>query len=63
MVTTGALAAITQAAGRARSTIDPDQKPVLFIHSGTEAPSCITELIEAGQGRDHGQLHANNRTV
>ena len=62
-VTTGALAAITQAAGRARSTIDPEQRPTLFIHSGAEAPTAITELIAAGQGTDHGQLHANSRTA
>lgn len=62
-VTTGALAAITQAAGRARSTIDSQKRPTLFVHSGAEAPACITELISAGQGTDHGQLHANNRTA
>ena len=62
-VTRSALAAMTQAAGRARASVDPDEKPTLFVSLSPIHPHVVRELIDQGRGVDLGKVRGNDRTT
>ncbi len=58
-----ALAAMTQAAGRARSTVDPEQRRTLFVSLAPVHPEVVAGLVARGQGAALGALHGNDQTL